>query len=78
MENKISKILFNTNFVKRALSAFVIMPVMITPILLSEYILIPIYLILLSFVIEEIINIIKRSHYKIFPVYHYHDARQNQ
>ena len=68
MENKISKILFNTNFVKRALSAFVIMPVMITPILLSEYILIPIYLILLSFVIEEIINIIKRSHYKIFPV----------
>ena len=45
MENKISKILFNTNFVKRALSAFVIMPVMITPILLVVVMLTSVFII---------------------------------
>jgi len=67
MENKRSNLLFfNANFLKRVLSAIVIMPVMIFPILLSKYVLIAVYLMLLTFVINEIIYILKRSLYKAY------------
>lgn len=67
MENKSIISIFTVNFIKRALSAVVIMPAMILPIILNEYALIFIYLIFLTFVVYEIIYIIKRSSYKIFP-----------
>ena len=65
MENKISKLLVSTTFIKRLLSAIVIIPLMIFPVLWGTYSLIIIYLMLLSFVVDEMFHIIKNSKYKI-------------
>ena len=65
MENKISKLLVSTAFIKRLLSAIIIIPLMIFPVLWGKYSLIIIYLMLLSFVVDEIFYIINNSKYKI-------------
>ena len=65
MENK-SFNLLSFNFIKRLLSATIIVPVMIIPIFLGGYTLIIIYLIILTFTLDEIFYIIKNSSTKIF------------
>ena len=65
MGNKISILPVSTAFIKRLLSAIIIIPLMIFPVLWGKYSLIVIYLILLSFVVDEIFCIIKSSKYKI-------------
>tara|TARA_Y100000741_G_scaffold361389_2_gene345267 strand:+ start:4953 stop:5612 length:660 start_codon:yes stop_codon:yes gene_type:complete len=65
MENRFSN-LISFNFVKRFLSATIIIPVMLIPILLGGYVLIITYLIILSFIIDEIFHIIRNSFKKIF------------
>ena len=65
MEDKLSVSKIKINFIKRVLSAFVIMPVMILPIFLSGYILIFFYLLFLTFIVDELFRIIENSSYKI-------------
>ena len=65
MENKLSISKIKINFIKRLLSAFVIIPVMILPIFLSGYILIFVYLLFLTFIADELFHIIENSSYKI-------------
>ena len=65
MEDKLSVSKIKINFIKRLLSAFVIMPVMILPIFLGGYILIFVYLLFLTFIVDELFHIIDNSSYKI-------------
>ena len=65
MEDKLFVSKIKINFIKRLLSAFVIMPVMILPIFLGGYILIFVYLLLLTFIVDELFHIIENSSYKI-------------
>ena len=65
MENKSFGFLTSLTFIKRLLSAIIIIPVMILPVFFGAYILIVIYLIILTFVVDEIFNIIKYSQRKI-------------
>ena len=66
MENNLTQFVSSDSFVKRLLSAVIIIPAMIIPILFNGLSLILIYLALLTFVSSEIINIIKNTNYKIF------------
>ena len=65
MENKSFGFLTSLTFIKRLLSAIIIIPVMILPVFFGAYTLIIIYLIILTFVVDEIFNIIKYSQRKI-------------
>ena len=55
------------NFFKRLMSSIVIIPLIILPIILEGYFLIIIYLFLLTFIIDEIFNIIRNTHNKVYP-----------
>jgi len=66
MENSIFKMLKKMNFLKRIMSAFVIIPLMIIPIILGGYILIFTYLLLLTLIWNEIFYIIKISSKKFY------------
>ena len=68
MENRSPGFLISLTFIKRLLSAIIIMPVMILPVLFGGYALIIIYLMILTFVVDEIFNIIKNSQYKIYSI----------
>ena len=65
MENRSSSLIISLAFIKRVLSAIIIIPIMIFPVLFGEYSLIVIYLIILTFVVDEVFNIIRNSYYKI-------------
>ena len=66
MGNRSFSLLISSAFIKRVLSAFIIIPSMILPVLFGEYSLIVIYLIILTFAVNEIFNIIRNSYYKIY------------
>ena len=55
------------NLFKRLLSAIIIVPLIILPVILEGYFLIIIYLLLLTFIVDELFNIIRNSLNKIFP-----------
>ena len=57
----------SVNFFKRLLSAIIIVPLIILPVILEGYFLIIIYLLLLTFIVDELFNIIRNSRNKIFP-----------
>ena len=66
MGNKLFNLLSSGPFIRRLLSAIIIIPIMILPVLLGGYSLIFVYLLILSFVVDEIIQIIRNSSYKIY------------
>lgn len=61
MANNIFDFKTKLNFINRVLSAFIIIPVIILPIVFGGYILIFTYLILFTFIVGELLNIIKNS-----------------
>ena len=66
MENKLTKFLSSETFIKRLLSTVIIIPVMIIPVAIGGLNLMFIYLILSTFVVGEIILIIKNTYHKIY------------
>ena len=60
----------SVNFFKRLLSAIIIVPLIILPVILEGYFLIIIYLLLLTFIVDELFNIIRNSLNKIFPYFY--------
>ena len=65
MVNKLFNLLSSGPFIRRFLSAIIIIPIMILPVLLGGYSLILVYLTILIFVVDEIIQIIRNSNYRI-------------
>jgi len=57
----------SVNFFKRLLSGIIIVPLIILPVILEGYFLIIIYLLLLTFIVDELFNIIRNSLNKVFP-----------
>ena len=57
----------SVNFFKRLLSGIIIVPLIILPVILEGYFLIIIYLLLLTFIVDELFNVIRNSRNKIFP-----------
>ena len=66
MANKLSELLSSQSFLKRLLSAIIIVPAMILPLIMGGTSLIIIYLVFLTFVVNEIFDIIDNSNKKIF------------
>tara|TARA_B100000965_G_C19504738_1_gene719097 strand:+ start:467 stop:1129 length:663 start_codon:yes stop_codon:yes gene_type:complete len=56
----------NINFIKRILSAIIIIPLMILPIIIGGYTLIIVYLLLLTLIVDELFNIIKNISNKYY------------
>jgi len=68
MEDRSFKTILNSNFVKRIFSAIMIVPLMILPILFGGYILISVYLLILTLIFFELFVIINNTKYKISSI----------
>ena len=68
MENRSLKAILNANFVKRVFSAILIIPLMILPILFGGYILVFIYLLILTLIYFELFVIFNNTRHRIYSI----------
>ena len=66
MENSLSSYKIKNNFIIRLFSSIIIVPAILVPILLGGYVLIFFYLFFLTFTLDELFSVIRKSSYKTY------------